>query len=105
MSDSDIKLTFVSLKDYFDAKINSLREFTDLHFRLSAVAIEKTEEKIDIRLHSLNGLTQILKDQNVNFVTKSEHEAIRKEINNIYRLVYIGVGIIITIEFLFKYLH
>jgi hypothetical protein len=74
----------------------------ELQFRLNQESIDKAQIVNDARLESMNEFRSAMKDQIVNYVTRTELDYVNKEISELKRLIYIGLGIVITIVVLIK---
>lgn len=88
--------TIESLKEFEDEKVKQLEEKIDLQFSLNQTALDKAESRMNMRLESLNEWRGQLKDERNTFATK-------EEVRLLTRLVYIGTGILIALEFLLRY--
>ena len=100
----DCKLAEVTGREYLELKINALEKITDAHFKSIDIATNKSEENITLRLHNLNNVYSILKEKNAEFVTKAEHAYLQKQLDDLRRLVYVGVGILLTLEIILRFL-
>ena len=73
--------SLVSLREYFDEKMEDLEEKIDLHFKLVELATKKAEDKLDIMMQNHC-----------------------EKIEDLYRWVYTGIGIAIAISFVMKFI-
>ncbi len=100
--------TAVALRDYMDARLDAMDKAIALQFRSNEIAIAKAESAVDYRLAGLNEFRQSLADQSKAFVTRNELEALRDahdaQIRALSRQVYLLVGAIAAVQFLFQYL-
>ena len=62
----------VSLRDYFDNKIDGLEDKINLQFQAQATALTKAEAKNDARLEGMNEFRAAMKDQAASFITRAE---------------------------------
>jgi hypothetical protein len=62
----------VSLKEYFEAKFDGLREATNL-----------ARESMEKRLEGMNEFRSALKDQTAKFITRVEYEVLDKKIEEV----------------------
>lgn len=106
----------VSLKEYFDlknqyesqiAKINNnhVREIIELRSQLNETAIHKAEIAVNERMESSNNKFGLLKEQATEFVTKNQLMPIEKQLSILTRMVYVGLGGIIVLEFILRFFH
>jgi len=91
MSNSENNGTKISLRDYIDLKFDTLKEESN-----------KSEEKLDIRLNTMNEIREQLRDQASTFLPRTEydarHELLDTKIANLASLVNRGVGIMIVLQ-------
>jgi len=76
--------------------VASLKEYVDKQFQLNQIAINKAEEKMDLRMEAMNEWRAQNKDERGMFATKQEVAFLTK-------MVYTGVGIIVAVEFFLRY--
>jgi len=100
----DCKLADVSGREYLELKINDLEKITEAHFRAEQIARDKAEENTTLRIQNLNGIYDRMKEQSAAFITKTEHAYLQKQIDDLRRLVYVGVGILLTLEIILRFL-
>ncbi len=100
--------TVVSLRQYMDSRLEAMDKAITLQFRSNEIAISKAESAVDYRLANLNEFRQSLADQTKNFVTRAEFDSLREahesQMRALSRQVYLLVGAITAIQFLFQYL-
>jgi len=73
----------ISLKEYFDSKFNELRDYVDIRFSNVDKATTLANDVLAVRLESMNEFRESLKDQTANFITKSEHENLIKQLDEV----------------------
>ena len=88
--------TIPSLKVLHDQRIDHLSEKIDLRFELNQLAVNKAEAKMDIRLDSFNEWRQQNKDERTMYATK-------QEVSSLSKLVYLGFGILLAVQFFLMY--
>jgi hypothetical protein len=93
----DAVWTTQTLKILHDQRISHLDEKVELQFKLNQLAVNKAEAKMDIRLDAFNEWRQQNKDERSMFASKQEVVALT-------RLVYVGLGIILAIEALLRFI-
>lgn len=98
----------IATRDYVDARLDAMDRAIVLQFRASEIAVAKSDEAITFRLNSLNEFRQTLSDQNKNYATRIEVNALLSaydtEIKALARQVYLLVGVIVVVQMLFQYL-
>ena len=86
----------VTLKEYFDAQIENVKQATEL-----------ARESMEKRLDGMNEFRDTLKDQAGKFITRQEYEDKHKSLEDrqdrTERLVWVGVGIVATVEILLRF--
>ena len=91
MSDENI-----SLKEFITDKFQTLEKNMDL----SRISMDK-------RLDGMNEFRQQLKDQNGTFITKTDyegrHQTLETKIEGLEKIVYVGLGVCMAIEFALKF--
>jgi hypothetical protein len=75
----------VTLKEYFDSQIKNIEK-----------SIETAYRSMEKRLDGMNEFREALKDQSRQFVSRQEFETLQK-------LVWVGVGIVLAVEFLLRF--
>jgi len=108
---------FVSLRTYFDTRINALQKELEQALKANATAIQKAEQATEYRLANLNEFRASLADQTAQQATKQELEAIRTttnvriealreshaaKIEALQRIVYLGLGALTLLQFLIQ---
>ena len=80
----------------------TLKEFIESKLEAIKIAIEKSENSLNVRLEHMNEFRQQIQNERVNFVTRELYEAhieaSNKRFQDLERLVYIGFGIVVAIE-------
>lgn len=103
------------LKKVVRLKTKHLNQVSKLRWRLSGIAITKAEETITERMEASNNKFALLKEQTATFPTRVElntsiealnrrMETQDKAIANLSRIVYIGLGVVLVLQFLIPYL-
>ncbi len=86
----------VSLKEFLNSRIDEIKDSV----KVAYTSMEK-------RLEGMNEFRGQLKDQTAKFVTREEIDAkilnVDKDLRSLQRIVYIGIGITLTLQFLFKF--
>jgi ribosome-associated translation inhibitor RaiA len=104
---------FHDSKAYVDIRFTDLQIKMDVHFSSIQTAIDKAETAINTRLEGMNEFRDQLKDQAGQFVTRPEftglkdqvaHHITRGEFAAIQKLVYVGLGAVLAIELLLKFI-
>lgn len=96
-------------------KTKHLNQVSKLRWRLSEIAITKAEDTIIERMEASNNKFALLKEQSTTFPTRLElnsfidalnrrMETQDKAIANLSRIVYIGLGVVLVLQFLIPYL-
>jgi len=82
--------------------VKTLKKYFDMRFNESGKAVEIAEKLMANRLEESNGIRDQLKEQAQTFVTKIEynltHENLVKKVEELQRLVYIGLGVWIVLQ-------
>ena len=85
----------ISLKEFFCEKISALEKAKDV----ALIAMDK-------RLDNMNEIKGAMKDQQANFITRSEFSSkidmLEAKIDMQQKLLYIGVGGVAVIEIVFR---
>jgi hypothetical protein len=85
-------------------------EINEIKVRIDYIekGIEKTELMLNKRLEGMNEFRAALKDQNMQFVTRVEyegrHEQICDKIDFLQKLVFVGLGLVLAVEFFLRFL-
>jgi hypothetical protein len=82
-----------SLKVLHDERIKHLAEKTELQFKLNQLAIDKAEAMMRSKIEGMNEWRLQNKDERSGLATK-------EEISHIKNLVYMGVGIMLAVQFM-----
>lgn len=105
-----------NLKDYADLESISLREYLELminaHRReheLIDIARVKASETIDYRLEQMNHFRDDINKFQQTTITRTEYDlhskATQLEIKALEKIVYIGLGMVMAIQFVLYYLR
>ena len=118
MSESFDKQDGITLKDYFDARIDSVEKIAELNTlavsdlsKATTDSIEKStnlaKEDMERRLEGMNEFRTQLKDQTATFINRGEydtkHQLLLDSLNNLSKIIYMGLGGVLVLEFLFKF--
>lgn len=98
----EVKLRETELK-LMSEKIGSLRDIVQLTRELSEVAINKSESSLHDKMEQSNHKYTLLKDQAASFVTRTEMDLMEKKVELNSKLIYIGIGGILVLEFVAKF--
>jgi hypothetical protein len=104
-----------TLKEVLEIKTNHLKEIAALRDRMSELAINKAETAMSERMESSNNKFALLKEQAAMLPNRNDVESVRTECNIkitaltdkvdlLAKLVYIGMGILLVLEFLARFL-
>jgi len=100
--------TLVSLKEYFDGKLDDFEEKVELQFKLSKEAVEKALIQNDTRLEGMNEFRNSLRDQASTFITRQELtlmiKSITDKIESQQKFIYMALGMVALIAFVAKFL-
>jgi hypothetical protein len=98
----------ISLKEYFDTKFDELEKQLALRDELTAKALIKADETLNLRLEGMNEFRAELTKQAQTFVNQAEFnlhvEKLETKIGILTKIVYIGVGILFVLQLMWKYL-
>lgn len=90
-------------------KTKHLQKEIKLRAKLSAIAINKAETTILERQEASNGKYDLLKEQTARFeaqyATKTEVKALIESISTLSKIVYIGLGIVLALQFIIPLLE
>jgi hypothetical protein len=73
----------ISLKEYFDTRMKDADAFFDARIRAIEKSAEIAATELGRRLEGMNEFRGQLKDQAATFITRTEHEAVCKEIEEL----------------------
>jgi len=116
----------IDTKEFIEMKINHLEEKMDIIFEKNQTALKQANTEMNRRLDGMNEFREQLNNQAKTFMTKPEYESkhegliervetcvdslngkmdnkdreLSKRIDALAKLVYIGLGIFIVLEFL-----
>jgi len=103
-----------TLKEYFDklreadhialqAALASAEKAVQAALVASEKAVLKAENASNDRFRGVNEFRQALSDQTATFIPRAEydtnHKALQKQVDSLFRLVYMGLGIVVAIQF------
>ena len=98
----------ISLKQYMETRIESLRREIDIALAAANLATSKSEQAIDYRLQHLNDFRNSLQDQTRGYATKAELEALREmhtaEIKGLQKIVYALTGGLVILQALLQFI-
>ena len=98
----------ISLKEHINTKFAELEKQLALRDRLTEKAVVKAEETLNLRLQGMNEFRAELTKQAQNFVKQAEFnlhlEKLEAKINFLTKMVYIGIGILLVLQIVWKYL-
>lgn len=72
----------ISLKEYFDTRIEAVEKSTVLAFNAIQKATDLANENLKVRLENMNEFRESLKDQAARFITRDEMIALLKPMND-----------------------
>jgi hypothetical protein len=102
------KTLSVDCVEYFDSKFSELEKRLNLRNELVDKALEKAEIAMGHRLDNMNQFREQLTKQAATFVEQKEFdyhtEAIAERISTLTKIVYIGMGVFLTIQILWQYI-
>lgn len=89
-------LDYVSLREYLETKIANVE-----------CAVRKAEDILELRLEGMNQFRDQIENERINYITKDLYEAhhseLQAEVANLERLVFIGLGIVLTLELVLRF--
>lgn len=98
----------ITQKEYFNQRIDDVEEKIELRFDSVDKALVLATDQMDKRLEGMNEFRAQLKDQSYNFLTKDayevRHQLIENKIETLQKFMWITMGIVMAIEFAFKFL-
>ena len=99
-----IEKEYYSLKEVMEIRDNHQKEVSELRWRLSETAINKAESAMTQRMEDSNNKYALLKEQAAATPTNGDFKALSDKVDLLQKLVYIGMGILLVIEFVAKFL-
>ena len=97
-----------SLKEYMDYAMTTLDEKFMTITKKDEEAVKTARDSMEHRLDAVNEFKEQLNDQANSFLKReiydANHKLIEQKIEGLSRLVYVGVGICVTLELIFKFL-
>jgi hypothetical protein len=91
-----------------DQRIEDLEEKIMTIFESQKTALNKSEQKMDLRLEGMNEFRQAMADQSKNFLHRDEfeakHQILEIKIEAMQKMVNMALGALLLLEFVFKYL-
>lgn len=98
----------ISMKEYTLTLVAGLKDYTEARIQGIEKAINVANISMTARLEGMNEFREQLKDQASKFVTREEVDksiqGLGKDIKALEKIVYIGVGASLAIQFVFKFL-
>jgi hypothetical protein len=87
---------YVTLKEYLEARLEAIN-----------LASKKNDDAVNVRLEHMNEFRKQIQDERSFFLTKDHyencHQYLENKIDSLTKLVYIGLGLVIAFEFIFKF--
>jgi hypothetical protein len=84
--------------------VESLGKIVELTRELGDIAINKSEVSLHDKMEQANHKYTLLKEQSVSFITRTEMDLMEKKVELNSKLIYIGIGGILVLEFIAKFL-
>lgn len=84
-------------------KVDSLAKIVALIKEMGDIAINKSETSLHDKMEQSNHKYTLLKDQAVTFITRTEMDLMEKKVELNSKLIYIGIGGILVLEFVAKF--
>lgn len=97
----EVKLRETELK-LVGEKVDSLEKIVQLTRELGDIAINKSESSLHDKMEQANHKYSLLKEQSAVFVTRTEMDLMEKKVELNSKLIYIGIGGLLVIEFIAK---
>ena len=98
----------VTLRDYVDLQIGTVRREMAMAQRNQEIALDKAALATDYRLKSMNEFRASLRDQTASYLTRNEYEgkhySLIQEIKSLQRIVYMGLGGVVVLQFILSVL-
>ena len=98
----------VTLRDYVDLQIESVRRDMMMSERNQEIALNKAATATDYRLENMNEFRASLRDQTASYMTRNEYEgkhySLQQEIKSLQRIVYMGLGGVVVLQFILSVL-
>jgi len=94
----------VSLREHLEMQINHQIEVANLRWKLSEVAINKAESAMTQRMEDSNNKYALLKEQAASMPTNADFKALSDKVDLLSKLVYVGMGIFLVIEFIARFI-
>ena len=70
-------------KEYFDQRLTGSKEYYEIRFLSMEKAVATAQSALDKRLDGMNEFRSTLKDQSASFITRAEHAALEREIQDL----------------------
>lgn len=85
----------------------SLKEYCDTRFEQNDKEVKLAADALNIRVEHLNEFRKTLQDQSNSFLSRNEydakHQLLENKIDSLQKIVYIGMGMVMLLEILFKF--
>ena len=98
----------INCVEYFDSKFEELEKRLELRDRLAQQALHLAADNLEKHLGDLNNARSELVRLQATFISKAEyeirHETLMRDMSWLTKTVYIGMGILLVIEIVWKYL-
>jgi hypothetical protein len=88
------------LKEIIKIETKYISKIIKLRGELSDIAITKSETAMLERMEASNGKFALLKEQASEFATRADIKSLDDKISATNRIVYIGLGIILALQFI-----
>lgn len=98
----EVKLRETELK-LVGEKVDSLSKIVQLIKEMGDIAINKSEVSLHDKMEQANHKYTLLKEQSVSFVGRAEMDAMEKKVELNSKLIYIGIGGLLVLEFVAKF--
>jgi hypothetical protein len=100
--------SFIPVRDYLENKIKDVEEKLCLRLQAMQIAIDKQESANNIRFNNTNEWREESKDRMSTYLSKGEyevrHQLTETRIEALQKIVYMALGGLLILEFLFKFL-
>ena len=87
--------------------VKHLREIVDIKFEENEKALKIQAQEYERRLEALNGEAERLRQMQTTYLPRElysiEHKELVKKIDNLQMIVYVGMGILLTVQFVLRF--
>ena len=104
MSDDCKQMLNIDCTEYFDGKFAELEKRLELRDELTSKALEKADVVLEHRLESLNNISGRISGLMPRSEYDLNHKILQTQLDNISRNVYIGMGILVAVEVLLRFI-